>query len=113
MQDLSSGEVTFTETRRVVFGRPAGEVLREQAEAMGALRVLLIASTSLCTRTDAIGGIEAAPRRRPAGTFHRLAPRAPRPAVLRHVDAARPGPPETSAQRRVGDNRVSTHSLQA
>src|SRR3546814_18402733 len=60
LQDLSSGEVTFTETRRVVFGRPAGEVLREQAEAMGARWVLLIASTSLCTRTDAIVGIEAA-----------------------------------------------------
>src|SRR3546814_81040 len=89
MQDLSSGEVTFTETRRVVFGRPAGEVLREQAEAMGARRVLLIASTSLCTRTDAIVGIEAALGGRHAGTFHGIAPHAPRSDVLRAVEAAR------------------------
>src|SRR3546814_2026400 len=89
MQDLSSGEVTVTETRRVVFGRPAGEVLREQAEAMGARRVLLIASTSLCTRTDPIVGIEAALGGRHAGTFHGVAPHAPRSDVLRAVEAAR------------------------
>lgn len=89
MQDLSSGEVTFTETRRVVFGRPAGEALREQAEAMGARRVLLIASTSLCTGTDAIAGIEAALGDRHAGTFHGIAPHAPRSDVLRAVEAAR------------------------
>ena len=89
MQDLSSGEVTFTETRRVVFGRPAGEALRGQAEAMDARRVLLIASTSLCTRTDAIAGIEAALGGRHAGTFHGIAPHAPRSDVLRAVEAAR------------------------
>src|SRR5690606_8196075 len=54
---LSSGEVTFTETKRIVFGRPAGEALREQAEAMGARRVLLIASTSLRKQTDAVARI--------------------------------------------------------
>jgi alcohol dehydrogenase class IV len=81
--------VTFTETKRVVFGRPAGEVLREQAEVMDARRVLLIASTSLCTRTDAVAGIAAALGDRHAGTFHGIAPHAPRSDVLRAVEAAR------------------------
>src|SRR3546814_15244482 len=56
---------------------------------MGARRVLLIASTSLCTRTDAIVGIEAALGGRHAGTFHGIAPHAPRSDVLRAVEAAR------------------------
>ncbi len=86
---LSSGEVTFTETKRVVFGRPAGEALREQAEAMGARRVLLIVSTSLRKQTDAVARIESALGDRHAATFDGIAPHAPRSDVLRAVEAAR------------------------
>ena len=89
MSNMSSGEVTFTETRRVVFGRPAGEAIRSQAETMDARRVILIASTSLRTRTDAIAGIEAALGDRHAATFDGIAPHAPRADVLRATDAAR------------------------
>lgn len=89
MQNLSSGEVNFTQTKRVIFGRPAGEALRDQAEAIGARRVLLIASTSLRANTDAIAGIEAALGDRHAATFDGIGPHAPRSDVLRAVEAAR------------------------
>lgn len=89
MKNLSSGEVDFTETKRVIFGRPAGAALRGQAEAMGARRVLLIASTSLRTGTDAIAAIETALGGRHAATFDGIAPHAPRSDVLRAVEAAR------------------------
>lgn len=86
---LSSGEVQFTKTENVVFGRPADEAIRKQAEAMGARRVLLIASTSLRTGTDAIAGIERTLGDRHAATFDGIAPHAPRSDVLRATDAAR------------------------
>lgn len=86
---MNAGEMSFTPMERVIFGRPAGEALRQQAEQRGARRVFLIASASLCTRTDAVAAIERTLGDRHAGSFHGIAPHAPRSGVLRATDAAR------------------------
>lgn len=89
MEGVTAGEMSFTRTKRVIFGRPAREALAEQAERMGAERVFLITSASLRTGTPAISRIEAALGRRYAGAFHGIAPHAPRSDVLRATEAAR------------------------
>lgn len=84
-----AGEMTFTETKRVIFGEPAGEAILRQAETMDARRLFLITSATLRTQTGAIVDIERTLGDRHAGTFHGIAPHAPRSDVLRAAEAAR------------------------
>jgi len=53
----------------VIYGKPAAEALREEAERLGAKRVYLIASRTLNTTTDEIKKIRAALGDRHAATF--------------------------------------------
>jgi maleylacetate reductase len=53
----------------VIYGKPAAEALREEAERLGAKRVYLIASRTLNTTTDEIEKIRAALGDRHAATF--------------------------------------------
>ena len=53
----------------VIYGKPAAEALREEAERLNAQRVFLIASRTLNTKTDEIEKIRAALKDRYAGTF--------------------------------------------
>jgi maleylacetate reductase len=53
----------------VIYGKPAAEALREEAERLGAKRVYLIASRTLNTTTDEIEKIRAALGARHAATF--------------------------------------------
>lgn len=89
VEKCASGEMTFTDTKRVIFGEPARDAIRRQAEAMGARRLFLITSATLRTKTDLIAEIERALGDRHAGSFHGIAPHAPRSDVLRAAEAAR------------------------
>lgn len=89
MQQVRAGEFTFTRTERVVFGRPAHEAIAEQAARLGAARVFLVASTSLATNSPAIATIEQALGPRHAGSFHGIAPHAPRSGIVGAALAAR------------------------
>lgn len=89
MGDVTAGQMTFTATEKVTLGQPAREAISAQAEAMGARRVFLLASTTLRQDTDEIGRIEAALGDRHAGTHSGIAPHAPRSDVLAAADAAR------------------------
>ena len=54
---------------QVIFGKPAGQALLEEAERLGAKRVFLIVSRTLNTQTDEIEKIRTALGSRYAGTF--------------------------------------------
>lgn len=54
---------------QVIFGKPAGQALREEAERLGVTRVFLIVSRTLNTQTDEIEKIRKALGSRCAGTF--------------------------------------------
>ncbi len=53
----------------VIYGKPCATSVREEAERLGAVRVFLIASHTLNTKTDEIEKIRIALGDRYAGTF--------------------------------------------
>ena len=89
MTSFTPSELRFTRTERVTMGNPAAEVLVEQADAMGASRVFLLASKTLRQETDEIAKIENALGDRHAATFSGIASHAPRTDVLAATNAAR------------------------
>jgi maleylacetate reductase len=64
-----AGSHQYPTMESVIYGKPAAEVLREEAERLGAKRVYLIASRTLNTTTDEIERIRAALGARHAATF--------------------------------------------
>ncbi|MCE8009559.1 iron-containing alcohol dehydrogenase [Aestuariivita sp.] len=89
MTKPSQGSVVLTSTERVIFGQPAAHAIAAEAEAMGATRVMLIASTSLAETTPEIAAIEAALGSRHATTFTGVQPHGPRTDVIAATQAAR------------------------
>jgi maleylacetate reductase len=67
----------------VIYGKPAADALREEAERLGAKRVYLIASRTLNTTTDEIERIRAALGARHAGTFDGVPQHTTRDVVTR------------------------------
>src|SRR5258708_34915979 len=65
----------------VVYGKPAAEALREEAERLDARRVFLIASRTLNTETDEIEKIRSSLADRYAGTFDGIPHPTPREDV--------------------------------
>ncbi|QIG94372.1 MULTISPECIES: iron-containing alcohol dehydrogenase [unclassified Bradyrhizobium] len=63
------GSHQYPSMESVIYGRPAAEALREEAERLGAKRVYLIASRTLNTTTDEIEKIRKALGDRHAATF--------------------------------------------
>lgn len=82
-------QMTFTVTERVTMGWPASDAIVDQARALGARRVFLLASESLRRNTGEISRIESALGTTHAGTFSGIAPHAPRSDVLAAANAAR------------------------
>lgn len=89
MADIRPSELRFTRTERVTMGIPAAEALADQAGAVDARKVFLLASSTLREKTDEIDKIERALGNRHAGTFSGIAPHAPRSDVLKAANAAR------------------------
>ncbi|MFT5394144.1 MAG: maleylacetate reductase [Gammaproteobacteria bacterium] len=71
---------------RVVYGRPAHEVLPEELERLGTRRAFALVSESLRTQTDVIEKIETELGGRLAGVYSGMPPHTPREAV---IEAAR------------------------
>ena len=64
-----AGSYNYPTMESVIYGKPAAEALREEAERLGAKRVYLIASRTLNTTTDEIEKIRKALGDRHAATF--------------------------------------------
>lgn len=64
-----AGNYQYPTMESVIYGKPAGEALREEADRIGAKRVYLIVSRTLNTKTDAIEEIRKALGDRHAETF--------------------------------------------
>ena len=86
---LHSGRVDFGEMERVVFGRPAAEVVAEEARQREAERLFVMASGTLNRTTDEVTKVRRALGNRFAGLFDRMPPHTPRRAVIEAAAAAR------------------------
>jgi maleylacetate reductase len=86
---LHSGRVAFGEMDVVVFGRPAAEVVAEEARQRGAERVFMMASGTLNRTTDEVTKVRRALGNRFASLFDRMPPHTPRRAVIEAAAAAR------------------------
>jgi maleylacetate reductase len=65
----TAGSYQFPPMEQVIYGKPAAEALREEAERLDARRVFLIASRTLNIETDEIEKIRKAIGQRHAATF--------------------------------------------
>jgi len=86
---VHSGHVVFGEMEEVVFGRPAAEVVAEQARRRDAERVFLMASGTLNRTTDEVAKVRRALGNRFGGLFERMPPHPPRRAVIEAAAMAR------------------------
>ena len=73
----------------VIYGKPAADALREEAERLGARRVYLIVSRTLNTKTDEIEKIRKALGDRYAETFDGIPQHTTREVVVRTAEQAR------------------------
>jgi len=78
-----TGSYQYPTMESVIYGKPAAEALREEAERLGARRVYLIASRTLNTTTDEIEKIRAALGDRHAVTFDGVPQHTTREAVVK------------------------------
>ena len=86
---VHSGRVVFGEMDEVVFGRPATEVVAEEALRYQAERVFVMASGTLNRTTDEVVKIRRALGNRFAGLFNQMPPHTPRRAVIEAAAMAR------------------------
>jgi maleylacetate reductase len=87
----SAGSYQYPPMDFVIYGKPAAEALREEAERLGAKRVYLIVSRTLNTTTDEIEKIRAALGDRYAATFDGIPQHTTRDVVVqtaRHAKEA-------------------------
>jgi maleylacetate reductase len=86
---LQTGRVTFGAMEAVIFGRPAAEVLAQEARRREAERVFLMVSGTLNRTTDEVEKVRRSLGNRFAGIFDRMPPHTPRRAVIEAAAAAR------------------------
>ena len=86
---LHQGRVDFGEMETVVFGRPAAEVIAQEARRREAERVFVMASGTLNRTSDEVAKVRRALGNRFAGLFDRMPPHTPRRAVIEAAAAAR------------------------
>jgi alcohol dehydrogenase class IV len=84
-----NGRVVFSHMEEVVFGRPAAQAVAEQAERLGATRVLVMASATLARDTDHVARVRDALGHRFAAQYQGMPPHSPRGAVLDATRMAR------------------------
>ena len=91
---VPSGVYEFLAQDRVVFGRPAAEVVAETASLQGRRRVLLVASRTLSRKTGVVAGIRQALGDRCVGVFDSCVEHVPRAGVLELAEAVRHADPD-------------------
>src|SRR5712691_5838646 len=84
-----SGRIAFGAMESVTFGRPAAEMVAEEARRREAERVFLMASGTLNRTTDEIARVGRALGNRFAGLFDHMPPHTPRHAVVEAAAMAR------------------------
>lgn len=85
----SAGSYQYPPMDSVIYGKPAAEALREEAERLGAKRVYLIVSRTLNTTTDEIEKIRNALGERYAATFDGIPQHTTRDVVVQTAKQAR------------------------
>src|SRR5229473_7043605 len=85
----TAGSYQFPPMDQVIYGKPAAEALREEAERLDARRVFLIASRTLNTSTDEIEKIRSSLGDRYAGTFDGIPQHTTREVVVQAAAHAR------------------------
>lgn len=88
------GEYRFIAQERVIFGRPAAEAIKDEAERRGAKRVFLVASKTLSRTTDAVDRIRAALGDKAVGLFDETVAHVPRESVLALAETVRSASPD-------------------
>jgi maleylacetate reductase len=86
---MYTGIYSLPRIERIVFGRPAAEVVAEEAARLQAARVFVMAPAIVIEKTDIVAGILRALGPRHAGTWDRVAPHTPREDVVDAAAAAR------------------------
>ena len=89
-----AGEYRFIAQDRVIFGRPAAEAVRDEAERRGAGRVFLVASKTLSRETDVVDRIETALGDNAVGLFDETVAHVPRENVLALAEKVRAAAPD-------------------
>src|SRR6267154_3602095 len=84
-----AGSHQYPTMESVIYGKPAAEALREEAERLGAKRVYLIASRTLNTKTDEIEKIRRALGDRYAATFDGIPQHTTRDVVVQTAKHAK------------------------
>lgn len=85
----SAGSYQYPSMDFVIYGKPAAEALREEAERLGAKRVYLIVSRTLNTTTDEIEKIRTALGDRHAATFDGIPQHTTRDVVVQTAKHAK------------------------
>jgi maleylacetate reductase len=83
------GRIAFGAMESVTFGRPAAEMVAEEARRRDAERVFLMASGTLNRATDEVAKVRRALGNRFAGLFDRMPPHTPRRGVVEAAAMAR------------------------
>ena len=86
---MQSGMLTFPAIERIVYGRPAAEALKDEAQRLDATRVFRMVSGTMNKTTDEVTKIKAALGNRYAGLHDHMPPHTPRDAVVEAANAAR------------------------
>ena len=86
---MYSGVYALPRIERVVFGRPAAEVVLDEARRADARRVFILAPAVVVEKTDIVGAIVRALGERHAGTWTDVSPHTPREDVIAAAAAAR------------------------
>jgi maleylacetate reductase len=83
------GTFVFSNLARMVYGRPAADCARAEADRMDARRIFLMASRTMNRTTDEVQKMRAALGDRFAGLFDAMPSHTPRDAVIEAANAAR------------------------
>ena len=86
---MRSGMFVFTAIERIVYGQPAAQALRVEAERLQANRIFLIVSGTMNRTTDEVVKVREALGSRYAGLYDRIPSHTPRDAVLEAAHEAR------------------------
>ena len=81
--------IALTPMEAVIHGTPAAQAVATEAERLGARRVFIIASGTLCRETDKVEKLKSALGTRCAGVFARMGAHVPRGDVISATEAAR------------------------
>ncbi|QQS14027.1 MAG: iron-containing alcohol dehydrogenase [Rhodospirillales bacterium] len=86
---MKPGSFTYLSQENIIWGRPAGAAVVDEANRLGARRVFIVSSKTLSRRTPVVGDIQRALGPRFAGLFDDTYAHTPRPAVVAGAEAVR------------------------